>query len=146
MTDDPIDRVAALEAGARRAGEALARAFGDGAAEGRRLEGVLDGLERSLAGLALRGAAGAAAQAAGGALASLAGSLTGLSVPAPSPGQPPFERWLGARDAPARGAPAPRPVSVTMQIATPDAASFRRSEAQVAAGLARAVARGARGM
>ncbi len=37
-----------------------------------------------------------------------------------------------------------RPVSVTVNIATPDANSFRRSEAQVAATLARAVARGRR--
>lgn len=37
-----------------------------------------------------------------------------------------------------------RPVSVTVNIATPDAQSFRRSEAQVSAALARAVARGRR--
>jgi phage-related minor tail protein len=35
---------------------------------------------------------------------------------------------------------------VTIHIATPDIESFRRSEAQVAAGLARAVARGRRGL
>jgi hypothetical protein len=39
-----------------------------------------------------------------------------------------------------------RPVAVTVNIATPDAESFRRSEAQVSAALARAVARGQRGM
>jgi phage-related minor tail protein len=39
-----------------------------------------------------------------------------------------------------------RPVSVTVNISTPDAESFRRSEAQVSAALARAVARGQRGM
>jgi lambda family phage tail tape measure protein len=38
------------------------------------------------------------------------------------------------------------PVSVTVNIATTDVESFRRSEAQVAAALARAVARGRRGM
>lgn len=37
-----------------------------------------------------------------------------------------------------------RPVAVTVNIATPDAGSFRRSEAQVAAALSRAVARGRR--
>lgn len=37
-----------------------------------------------------------------------------------------------------------RPVSVTVNVTTPDAESFRRSEAQVAAALARAVARGQR--
>ncbi len=49
---------------------------------------------------------------------------------------------LGVR---ASGA-AQRPVSVTVTIATPDAESFRRSEAQVAATLARAVARGQRAL
>ncbi|GLS46612.1 phage tail tape measure protein [Methylobacterium brachythecii] len=39
-----------------------------------------------------------------------------------------------------------RPVSVSISIATPDAESFRRSEAQVAASLARAVARGRRAL
>ena len=38
------------------------------------------------------------------------------------------------------------PISVTVNIATPDAESFRRSEAQVSAALARAVARGQRGL
>jgi lambda family phage tail tape measure protein len=41
---------------------------------------------------------------------------------------------------------AQRPVAVTVNIATPDAESFRRSEAQVAAALARAVSRGRRGL
>ncbi|WP_232631670.1 phage tail tape measure protein [Methylobacterium sp. Leaf118] len=39
-----------------------------------------------------------------------------------------------------------RPVSVTVNIATPDIEGFRRSEAQVAARLARAVARGRRAL
>jgi lambda family phage tail tape measure protein len=39
-----------------------------------------------------------------------------------------------------------RPVSITVHIATPDVAGFRRSEAQVAAQLARAVARGRRAL
>lgn len=39
-----------------------------------------------------------------------------------------------------------RPVNVTVQVSTPDAESFRRSEAQVAAAIARAVARGNRAL
>ncbi|HEX2552066.1 MAG TPA: phage tail tape measure protein [Microvirga sp.] len=39
-----------------------------------------------------------------------------------------------------------RPMAVTVNIATPDVESFRRSEAQVSAALARAVARGQRGL
>ncbi|MGO4704515.1 phage tail tape measure protein [Microvirga sp. 2MCAF38] len=38
------------------------------------------------------------------------------------------------------------PMNVTVNVSTPDAESFRRSEAQVSAALARAVARGQRGM
>lgn len=44
----------------------------------------------------------------------------------------------------AAGGAAARPVSVTVNIATPDPGAFRRSEAQVTASLARAVARGQR--
>ncbi|GJE59759.1 phage tail tape measure protein [Methylobacterium trifolii] len=40
----------------------------------------------------------------------------------------------------------PRPVAVTVNIATPDPGAFRKSEAQVAASLARAVARGQRAL
>ncbi len=39
-----------------------------------------------------------------------------------------------------------RPLSVTVQVSTPDAESFRRSEAQVSAAIARAVARGSRAL
>lgn len=39
-----------------------------------------------------------------------------------------------------------RPVNVTVQISTPDADSFRRSEAQVSAAIARAAARGQRAL
>jgi lambda family phage tail tape measure protein len=39
-----------------------------------------------------------------------------------------------------------RPLSVVVQVSTPDADSFRRSEAQVSAAIARAVARGGRAL
>ena len=42
--------------------------------------------------------------------------------------------------------PAARPLQVVVNVTTPDVESFRRSEAQVAAALARAVARGSRAM
>lgn len=41
---------------------------------------------------------------------------------------------------------AQRPLSVVVQVSTPDADSFRRSEAQVSAAIARAVARGGRAL
>jgi phage-related minor tail protein len=45
-----------------------------------------------------------------------------------------------------RGGGDARPIAVTVNVTTPDADSFRRSEAQVSAALARAVARGRRGL
>ncbi|MGU3536711.1 phage tail tape measure protein [Methylobacterium sp. A54F] len=57
----------------------------------------------------------------------------------------PLRRGQDGRLGVAAGSPG-RPVSVTVNIATPDVAGFRRSEAQVAAGLARAVARGQRAL
>lgn len=44
------------------------------------------------------------------------------------------------------GGAAARPIAVTVNVTTPDADSFRRSEAQVSAALARAVSRGRRGL
>lgn len=45
-----------------------------------------------------------------------------------------------------RGGGGGRPLSVTVQVSTPDADSFRRSEVQVSAAIARAVARGSRAL
>lgn len=50
---------------------------------------------------------------------------------------------LGVRSS---GSEARRPLNVVVQVATPDADSFRRSEAQVSAAIARAVARGSRAL
>ena len=56
----------------------------------------------------------------------------------------PLARGADGRLGVAGGGASARPVSVTVNIATPDPAAFRRSEAQVTASLARAVARGQR--
>lgn len=58
----------------------------------------------------------------------------------------PLKRGSDGRLGVAAGAAGERGASVTVNITTPDIAGFRRSEAQVAAGLARAVARGRRGL
>ncbi|GAB6841478.1 lambda family phage tail tape measure protein [Methylorubrum rhodinum] len=57
----------------------------------------------------------------------------------------PLRRGSDGRLGVAAGGPE-RPVAVTVNIATPDIEGFRRSEAQVAARLARAVARGRRAL
>lgn len=56
----------------------------------------------------------------------------------------PLGRGPDGRLGVAAGGAAARPVAVTVHIATPDPGAFRRSEAQVTASLARAVARGQR--
>ncbi|GJE11527.1 MULTISPECIES: phage tail tape measure protein [Methylobacterium] len=56
----------------------------------------------------------------------------------------PLARGVDGRLGVAAGGASARPVSVTVHIATPDPGAFRRSEAQVTASLARAVARGQR--
>ena len=58
----------------------------------------------------------------------------------------PLKRGSDGRLGVAAGASEGGGASVTVNITTPDIAGFRRSEAQVAAGLARAVARGRRGL
>ena len=60
---------------------------------------------------------------------------------APEPMMPPAYGPDGGRGVAIAGAPAP---NVTVQIATPDVASFRRSQAYVTGQIARAVARGQR--
>jgi phage-related minor tail protein len=58
----------------------------------------------------------------------------------------PLSRGPDGRLGVAAGAGNARPVAVNVTISTPDAESFRRSEAQVTGALARAVARGQRGL
>ena len=58
----------------------------------------------------------------------------------------PLSRGPDGRLGVATGAGANGPVRIVMNISTPDAESFRRSEAQVSASLARAVARGQRSL
>lgn len=58
----------------------------------------------------------------------------------------PLSRGPDGRLGVATGAGGQGPVRIVMNITTPDAESFRRSEAQVSASLARAVARGQRSL
>jgi phage-related minor tail protein len=88
--------------------------------------------------------------AAGGVVAAptyfpLSAGRTGLAGEAGPEAILPLARGADGRLGVSAGASA-APVSVTVNIATPDVGGFRKSEAQVAATLARAVARGRRGM
>ncbi len=74
------------------------------------------------------------------------GRDTGLMGEAGPEAIMPLSRGADGRLGVRAGGAGARPVAVTVNVTTPDADSFRRSEAQVAAALARAVARGHRAL
>ncbi len=153
-------------------GRSLAGALGKAGDGGRKLDDVLRGIGLRLAELTLKGSLQPLQTMLGGLAGQLAGSLSGavgpgvsafaqggiLSGPAMFPmaggwglaGEAgpeailPLGRGPDGRLGGAAGHAAARPVQVTVHITTPDADSFRRSEAQFTAALARAVARGQR--
>lgn len=177
---------------AQNFGRSLSGALATSTESGKRLDGVLASIGRSLADTALKSAVGGLQNAVKGGLQSLLSSATnaaslmsfggafpfakggvlagGAVTPFASGGVVaaptyfPLGRQLGvmgeagaeailplARGADGRlgvqaGGAAGRPIAVTLNVATPDADSFRRSEAQVSAALARAVARGRRAL
>lgn len=140
---------------AQRFGTSLSTAFAKNAADGRRLDDVLNSVGRTLVNASLaKGGVIARGQvmpfAKGGVVAAptyfpLARGM-GLMGEAGSEAVMPLARGPDGRLGVSAAGASARPVQVTVNIATPDADSFRRSEAQVAAALARAVARGQRGL
>jgi phage-related minor tail protein len=162
-----------LDGLAQRFGRSLSKALSLNVGAGRQLDSVLGTLATKLSGMAAKaalspvragitrlvngmlGAGGAGADAAfsaGGVLRQgrvrpfyfpMRDGL-GLMGEAGPEAILPLKRGSDGRLGVATGGQAAAPV--TIHIATPDLESFRRSEAQVAAGLARAVARGRRGL
>ncbi len=124
-------------------GRAMTTAFRQAAVDGRRLEDVLRSLALSLSGRALNAALAPIGQGIGGLIGGFldaggvdAGGATGLGAGAPG----------GSAQAPGATRRGGGTVNVTFNVTTPDAQSFRRAEAEVSAMLARAVARGQRGL
>lgn len=132
-------------ASADRFGRALSTALKAAAVDGKALDQVLktmvadlsssalDAALRPLASL-ISGSAGSLVGEIGGAIGGLSAAQTGTA--ATSTAVPGAAAAAGAGGA----------VHVTFNVATPDAASFRRSEAQLGIMLARAVGRGRRGL
>lgn len=147
----------------RRFGSALGDALEAGIVRGSSLSDVLRGLGARLSSIALSAALKPVENAFGSIFSGLTKGLlggaspfgaSGLSAPAGVTAAIASATATGAPVAPASTAVAfadgPRASGafgpVTVNISTPDAESFRRSEAQVSAALARAVARGRRGL
>lgn len=160
--DDPVttandgaEAFGNLERRARQAGASIALALAAGQTEGRKLEDVLQNVGSRLAQVAVqsagRGLAGSLASTLSSTLVSGISSLgsSGFSLAAPAALSGLSDvagNFAAASSVSSEAAPAARPVSIAMTINTPDAESFRRSEAQVSATLARAVQRGQRGL
>lgn len=132
----------------RRFGSALGDALEGGIVRGRSLSDVLRGLGSRLSGLALS----AALKPVESAFGSIVSGLVGPALGGGLSGGGVFGRLAQALTnsagsaAVSASAVSPAIAPVTVNIATPDAESFRRSETQVSAALARAVSRGRRGL
>lgn len=154
MNDDPAgggdaldtlsDQMARLDRVTAQFGRSLSRALAGGIAQGRSFDEILRGLGERLIEISLRAAFKPLESSFGSLVSSLTGGLTGAFTGG-SGGL--FADLAGAASGASASAAAAAPgFAVTMNITTPDAESFRRSEAQVSAALARAVARGQRGL
>jgi hypothetical protein len=147
---DGADAFLRLDRAARQAGASIAAALSARQVEGRKLDDVLRGVGERLGSMALQAAATGLAGSLAGALGStlvstVSAAGASLAAPAALTG---LGQAADALSAPADRAAQPqasRPASVSVTIQTADAESFRRSEAQVTAALARAVQRGQRG-
>ncbi|MBB2970146.1 phage tail tape measure protein [Mesorhizobium sp. RMAD-H1] len=152
-----------------RFGVSLTAALKGAAVSGRGLDDVLRGLATSLAGLALEtglkplqgmmssmfsgllgGLGGVTAFAKGGVVSSptyfgMAGGSLGLTGEAGAEAILPLARGADGRLGVAAGGTT-KPMQVVFNVSTPDASSFRKSEAQVSGMLARAARRGARSL
>ena len=164
-TEKLRNEMAGLNRLAENFGQTITRAFANAIIQGRKLSDVLKGLALSLAGQALSSALKPLGALFGQVFASAKGNVitpfasggivnsptlfplrggAGLMGEAGAEAIMPLARGqdgkLGVR---AGGGSA---VNVTVNISTPDAASFRQSQSQVASVIARAVSRGQRNL
>ena len=126
------DALAELERSAGRFGSAITDALKGATVEGRAFEDVLRSLGRRLADMALDSALKPLEGAASGVFGGLANALTGAVG--------------GALTGGTAFTPQPALAPVTVNVSTPDAASFQRSSGQISALVARSTARGRRSL
>jgi phage-related minor tail protein len=169
-TKPTVEGLSRLSREAASFSSAITGAFKAAATGGRDFEGVLKELALRIASIAFDAATRPIANAIGGALGGLSSAFTGggatkifaqggvvggptlfplargigLAGEAGPEAILPLQRGADGRLGVAGGGPSPAVVHVN--VSTPDADSFRRSEAQVTAMLARAVGRGRRGL
>lgn len=153
---DAIDslstRLSRLDDITQQFGKSLSRALATGIAQGKSFDTILQTLGQKLIEISLRAAFKPLESALTGSFSSLFSGLTnGLTGGFTGTGGL-FGDMFGSggtAEAPLFGATARNAgagVSITMNVSTPDADSFRRSESQVSSALARAVVRGQRNL
>ena len=136
--DDALSEASRM---AERFGASLTGALRDVALEGRSLEDALRGVASRMADTALDRALAPLERGASDLLGTLASGLVGSLVGGIAGGV-----RGGGPGAASTGGGVPALAPVTLNVHTPDAASFRRSEGQIAAMLARTAARGRRSL
>jgi hypothetical protein len=150
---DSAEAFLRLDRIARQAGASITAALKAGQVEGRQLDDVLRSVGQRLAEAGLQ----AAGRSIGVALASTLGSTLssglsgnansgGLATPAILAGFGEASTVTGSGGGALANAEPGGAITIAMTVNTPDAESFRRSEAQISAALARAVQRGQRGL
>lgn len=160
--DVPLDLMTAkmrdLEMSTEKFGQTLSKVLAQGIARGRSFDEILRGLGQKFIEMSLRMAFKPIEGIFGGFLSSLfqnvsgafsggggiSNLFSGLFGGGGATSGAPAASGAGGMAAPS--ASASGGLAITMNITTPDAESFRRSEAQVSAALARAVARGQRSL
>lgn len=141
ITDAALEldrRLQSIRSTARGIGTDLVNGLQAAVVEGQRLDRVLAGVALDVSGRFLDRALAPLEQLVGSGLSGLAGvaaARSGTSVRQPV---------SAAAEAAATAAPAP--MALTFNVTSPDAESFRRSEARLAGMLTRSVARGRRGL
>lgn len=151
--DTLSNQMARLDTITAQFGKSLSKALAGGIVQGKSFEEILRGLGQRLIELSLRAAFKPLESGISSLLGGLTKGVTGLITGGIGGGSITADLFGGGAGktgifggAAMGGAPSAAGITVNMAVTTPNAESFKRSEAQVSAALARAVARGQRSL
>ncbi|MFN3482265.1 phage tail tape measure protein [Rhabdaerophilum calidifontis] len=139
------DHMSRLDQLATQFGRSLSRTLASGIAQGRSFDDILQRLGERLVELSLRAAFKPLETGLGSVFNGISGAVSGL-FGGGGGGEGLFSGGTGGGEAGFGGLFGGGGVTVNMAVSTPDAESFRNSEGQIGAALARAVTRGQRNL
>jgi hypothetical protein len=140
------DQMSRLDQLATQFGRSLSRTLASGIAQGRSFDDILQRLGERLVELSLRAAFKPLETGLGSVFNGISGAVSGLFGGGGGGGEGLFSGGTGGGEGIAGGLFGGGGVTVNMAVSTPDAESFRNSEGQIGAALARAVTRGQRNL